>query len=150
MNIILLFLIVCISIIYIKLCSITKYELENEKLSDNEKNLLFITNAFGYILCILIITFESMYLSVHFGTNILFRSIQFIIVLFLILIAYYGHIFRNSENDNLCKIASGLWPLLGSLGIILILCINAIYSHYNNISFDVNNIDNILITKFKI
>ena len=126
MNILFLFLTVCIGIIYIKLCLITKYESDHEKLSDDEKKLLFITNALGYILCILLITFESMYLSIHFGTNILLRSIQFIIVFALIIIAYYSHIFRENENDFLCKIASGIWPLISALTIISIICLNFI------------------------
>ena len=84
MNIIFLFLIVSLCVIYIKLCTITKYESDNEILSDDEKKILFITNALGYILCILLITFESMYLSVHFATNIPFRSIQLIIVLHVV------------------------------------------------------------------
>lgn len=148
MNILFLFLIVSISVIYIKLCSITKYESENENLSDEEKKILFVTNAFGYVLCILLITFESMFLSVHFGTNIPFRSIQLIIVLLLIFIAYYSHIFRENEHDFLCKIASGLWPLISALTIIAIICLNTLYTYLNNVSPDLVEFQNKIISKF--
>lgn len=148
MNILFLFLIVSICVIYIKLCTIAKYESENVKLSENEKKILFITNALGYILCILLITFESMYLSVHFATNIPFRSIQLIIVLLLILIAYYSHIFRENENDFLCKIASGLWPLISGFTIIAIICLNTLYTYLNNVSPDLIEFQNTLISKF--
>jgi cbb3-type cytochrome oxidase subunit 3 len=148
MNILFLFLIVVICVIYIKLCSITKYESDNEKLTDNEKKILFVTNVLGYILCILLITFESMYISVNFSTNIPFRSIQLIIVLLLILIAYYGHIFRENENDFLCKIASGLWPLISALTIISIMCLNTLYTYLNSVSPDLIEFQNKIISKF--
>lgn len=148
MNIIFLFLIISICIIYIKLCSITKYESDNEKLSDDEKKILFVTNALGYILCILLISFESMYLSIHFATNIPFRSIQLIIVLLLILIAYYSHIFRENENDYLCKIASGLWPLISGLTIIAILCLNTLYTYLNDVSPELIEFQHKIISKF--
>jgi len=148
MNILFLFIIISICIIYIKLCIITKYESDNEKLTNDEKNILFVTNIFGYILCILLITFESMYISVNFSTNIPFRSIQLIIVLLLILTAYYGHIFRENENDFLCKIASGLWPLISALTIIAIMCLNTLYTYLNNISPDLIEFQNKIISKF--
>jgi hypothetical protein len=148
MNIIFLFLIVSICVIYIKLCLITKYESDNEKLSDNEKKILFISNALGYVLCILLITFETMYISVNFSTNIPFRSIQLIITLLLIFIAYYSHIFRENENDFLCKIASGIWPLISGLTIIAIVCLNTLYTYLNNVSPDLVDFQNKLISYF--
>ena len=143
-TIILIFLI----IIYIKLCSNTKYETDDYKLTQNEKQLLFITNATGYILCILLISFESMYLSVEYGNNIPFRSIQLIIVLSLIFISYYSHIFREHENDFLCRLASGLWPFISGLTIIAILCLNTLYTYFNEISPDLIYLQNKIITKF--
>lgn len=148
MNIVFLFLIISICAIYIKFCLITKYESDGEKLTEDEKKILFVTNILGYILCILLITFESMYISVNFSTNIPFRSIQLIIVLLLILIAYYGHIFRENENDFLCKIASGLWPLISALTIIAIMCLNTLYTYLNNISPDLIEFQNKIISKF--
>jgi cbb3-type cytochrome oxidase subunit 3 len=148
MNILFLFLILSICVIYIKLCTITKYESDNEKLSDDEKKLLLITNSIGYILSILLITIESMYLSVHFSTNIPFRLIQLIIVLLLIIIAYYSHIFRENEHDFLCKIASGLWPLMSGLTVIAIICLNTLYTYLNNISPNLIEFQNDIISKF--
>jgi peptidoglycan/LPS O-acetylase OafA/YrhL len=142
-------LLILLIIIYIKLCSITTYQTNNNQLSDNEKKILFVTNVMSIILSSCILIYEVGFISKNYNfINI--RIFEFIIVFLLLCLAYYANIFRENENDNLCKIASGLWPLLGSLGIILILCINAIYSHYNNYTFNINDIDNLLITKFKI
>jgi hypothetical protein len=96
-----------------------------------------------------LVIYEVGFISKNYNT-INIRIIELIFIFLLICLAYYANIFRENENDSLCKIASGLWPLLGSFGIILILNINAIYSYYNDICFNINNIDNCLITKFKI
>jgi len=142
-------LILILIIIYIKLCSITTYQTDNSQLSNNQKRILFITNIMSIILSSCLLVYEVGFISRNYNT-INFRIIELICVFLLLCLAYYANIFRETQNDILCKIASGLWPLLGSLGIILILNINAIYSHYNDISFNINNIDNCVITKFKI
>ena len=86
----------------------------------------------GYILGILLIGVESMYISKHYGTNMTIRTVQLTIVITLVLIAYYGDIFRESENDTLCKISSGLWPLIGAFGVVSIMCLNSIYDTMSN------------------
>ena len=142
-------LLLLLIIVYIKLCSITTYQTDNNQLSDNQKKILFMTNVTSIILSSCLVIYEVGFISKNYNTvNV--RTIELIIIFLLICLAYYANIFRENQNDRLCKIASGLWPLLGSLGIIVILNINAIYSHYNNINFNINNIDNCLITKFKI
>jgi hypothetical protein len=117
---------------YAKLCSLTIHKTETNTLDDSQKTILFITNAMGYILGILLIGIESMYISKHYSTNIPIRTIELITVISLVLIAYYGHIFRESENDTLCKISSGLWPLIGAFGVISIMCLNSIYNNVSN------------------
>lgn len=142
-------LLLLLIIVYIKLCSITTYQTDNNQLSDNQKKILFMTNVTSIILSSCLVIYEVGFISKNYNTvNV--RTIELIIIFLLICLAYYANIFRENQNDRLCKIASGLWPLLGSLGIIVILNINAIYSHYNDINFNINNIDNCLITKFKI
>lgn len=148
-NIIITGLLILLIIGYIKLCTITTYQTEHNKLSDQEKKILFMTNIMSIIISSCLLIYEVGFISKNYNT-ITFRIIELIFVFLLLCLAFYANIFRENENDTLCKIASGLWPLLGPLGIILILCINAIYAHYNNIIFNVNDIDNILITKFKI
>ena len=140
-----LFIIFIIGIIllYIKLCSITNHKTDNNTLSETEKNILFITNVMGYLLSILLISIESMYISKNYGSNMVVRITELLIVISLVFIAYYGHIFREKENDTLCKIASGIWPLIGALGIISIICMNTIYLHLNNLSSDNYNFQNI-------
>ena len=135
--------IIGIILIYIKLCSVTIHKTDNNNLSEIEKNISFITNALGYLLSILLITIESMYISKNYSSNMTVRIIELLIVISLVFIAYYGHIFREKENDTLCKIASGIWPLIGALGIISIICMNTIYLHYNNLSSDNYSFQNI-------
>jgi hypothetical protein len=84
------------------------------------------------LLSILLITFESMYISKNYSSNMTVRIIELLIVISLVFLAYYGHIFRDKENDTLCKISSGIWPLISALGIISVICMNTIYLHYNN------------------
>jgi uncharacterized membrane protein len=142
-------LLLLLIIVYIKLCSITTYQTDKNQLSDDQKKILLITNIMSIILSSCLLIYEVGFISKNYNT-ITIRIIVLIFVFSLICLAYYANIFRENQNDSLCKIASGLWPLLGSLGIIIILNINAIYSHYNNLTFNINNIDNCLITKFKI
>jgi len=130
-------------IVYVKLCSITVHKTENNTLTDTQKNILFITNGMGYLLSLLLITVETIYISKHYNNNMTIRILELIIVLSLVFIAYYGHIFRDHENDTLCKIASGLWPLIGVFGIISIMCLSNIYVHYNNLSDETYNFQNI-------
>jgi cytochrome bd-type quinol oxidase subunit 2 len=142
-------LLLLLIIVYIKLCSITTYQTDNNQLSDYQKKILFITNVTSIILSSCLVIYEVGFISKNYNTvNV--RIMELIFIFLLICLAYYANIFRENQNDRLCKIASGLWPLLGSLGIIVILNINAIYSHYNHINFNINNFDNCLITKFKI
>jgi hypothetical protein len=148
MNDIFLIILIIITILYIKLCLITKYETDTAKLSNTEKNILFFTNIIGYFLSVLLLSFETVYISQNYNTNIIVRSIELMIVLLLIFTAYYGHIFREKENDTWCKIASGLWPLLGVFGIISILCLNNIYTYFNSISSDSIDFNNLLISRF--
>jgi uncharacterized membrane protein len=142
-------LLLLLIIVYIKLCSITTYQTDKNQLSDDQKKILLITNIMSIILSSCLLIYEVGFISKNYNT-ITIRIIVIVFVFSLICLAYYANIFRENQNDSLCKIASGLWPLLGSLGIIIILNINAIYSHYNNLTFNINNIDNCLITKFKI
>jgi hypothetical protein len=148
-NIIISGLLLLLIIVYIKLCSITTYQIDNIELSNHQKKILLITNILSIILNTFLLVYEVGFISKNYNT-INIRVIELILVFLLLCLAYYANIFRETQNDNLCKIASGLWPLLGSLGIILILTVNAIYSHYNNINFNINHIDNCMITKFKI
>jgi len=131
-------------LIYIKYCSKTIHKTDTNTLNDEEKKILFITNIMGYILSVLLISIETIYISPKYNNNMNVRISELIIVILLICIAYYGHIYRNHENDSLCKLASGLWPLIGSFSIIGILCLNTIYLHYNNLSSDTYNIHNLI------
>ena len=136
-------------ILYIKLCSITTYQTKNNQLSDDQKKILFITNIMSIILSSCLLIYEVGFISKYYNT-INIRIFELIFVFLIICLTYYANIFRENENDNLSNIASGLWPFLSSFGIILILVINAIYTHYNHLIFNINDIDNFLITKFKI
>ena len=95
-------------LVYIKLCSKTTYKTDINSLNDLQKNLLLITNIMGYILSVLLISIESIYISTNYNNNMYVRISELIIVILLISIAYYSHIFRKHENDTLCKIASTL------------------------------------------
>lgn len=119
-------------LVYIKLCSLTIHKTEKNTLDNTQKTILFITNAMGFILSLLLIGVESIYISKNYGTNMTVRITELIAVVTLVFIAYYAHIFRKHENDTLCRISSGLWPLIGAFGIISIMCLNTIYVNYNN------------------
>jgi hypothetical protein len=136
-------------IIYIKLCSITTYQTNNNKLSNDQKKTLFLTNIMSIIVSSCLLIYEIGFISNYYNT-VNFRIFQLIFVFLIICFTYYANIFRENDNDNLSNIASGLWPLLTSFGIILILCLNALNTHYNNPTSNNNDINNCLITKFKI
>ena len=131
-------------LVYIKYCSKTVHKTETNTLNQTEKNYLLITNIMGYILSVLLISIETIYISPKYNNNMNVRISELIIVILLICIAYYSHIYRKHENDTLCKLASGLWPLLGAFSLIAILCLNTIYLHYNNIPSTNYNIHNII------
>ena len=124
--------IIVVCIIYIILCVNTVYPTKNNKLSNNEKNILIITNIYGYILGIYILIFETQYISLNYSNDINARSAEFIIILFLLCLGIYASIFQNDANSNLGKISSSIAPLLPSFFVILILCLNTIITLLKN------------------
>jgi hypothetical protein len=136
--------------VYIYLCTITNYTTDTTKLSQNDKIILLSTTVVGIILNAFILLFHIGHISQYYNENIMILSLELLVVFLLIVLAYYSNIFRNNENDTYSKIASGLWPLLGSFGIIMILSMIAIYNKYNNLLTTCNDLHSVLIPQVKI
>jgi len=135
--------------IYIYLCTITNYTIDNTKLTQNDKIISLTTTIFGILLNSLLLLFHIGYISEFYSDNISIQFVELFLIFLIIFLAYYCNIFRENENDTLSKIASGLWPLLSSLGIIMILSLIAIYNYFNKISSS-NALPHVLIPVVKI
>ena len=125
-------IIVSVCIIYIIICIYTVYPTGNNKLSDDQKKLLLLTNIYGYILGIYIVIFEREFMYINYDNDLNVRSLEFIIILFLLCLGIYASIFQNDANSNLGKISSSIAPLLPSFFVILILCLNTILTILKN------------------
>jgi len=130
-------LMISIIITYIVLCYNTKYPTPNNKLTDNEKKLLLVTNIYGYIIGILLLGYETAYIYPKYSTDMLIRIPELIVMISIVTIGVYANINVNDSNDFFGKISNSVTPSLGSIAVIIIFCINTIIVYYKNPGKDI-------------
>ena len=122
-------IIIILTILYISLSLTTDFtpiqahmfeDPETISLSKSSKAHLYATYIFGYSLSILLVVYEIMFLSQEYVDNIILRSIQFIIILVLLIISIISTIYES--DSTMVKISQILQPLTVSLWIILSSC----------------------------
>ena len=125
-----IYIILSILLIYIVLCINTTYPTDNKKLSKTQNNILLITNVYGYLLGIFILVYETNYMYINYNHDMSIRVVELFIILFILCLGIYANIFQDNVNSGLGKISSGINPLLSSLFIILIFCLNTVITYY--------------------
>jgi hypothetical protein len=122
-------ILVILTILYVSLSSTIDFtpiqthmfqDLETTSLSKKNRAQLYATYIFGYLLSILLVVYEIMFLSQEYVDNIILRSIQFIIILILLILSIVSTIY--SSDSKLVKTSQILQPFTVSLWIILSSC----------------------------
>ena len=116
---------------YIICCIYRKSEKNRSKLTTHDKNILYVTTIYGYILGIFITSYEVCVLSESYNNKINVRIIELIISLIFIGIILYAYTFQDDVNYNWGKVSESLWPLLTSFILVSTLCTNSIYIYFN-------------------
>ena len=119
---------IILTILYVSLAATTDFtsiqlnmfKNNSDTVSKTNRAQLYATYLFGYLLSILLVVYELIYLSIDFKDYFILRLIQFIIVITLIILSIISNIFV--DDTVLVKISHILQPLVISLWIILSSC----------------------------
>ena len=120
-------LIIVATIVYIILCTMTRYksisytddeDIKTQPLTNNERYLLYVTLVFGFIYGTLVVSFHQRFMMNKIKSLGLWVFILFVCII-LIFTAFYAQVYTGeSVNKLTSKVSYAIIPVLPSLVLI--------------------------------